>query len=59
MYKDIWTPKQGEQLDVLMEPDNRIDKFAVSVKINKKSFEAFKESYIQKVCKDNLLFPAQ
>ena len=21
VYKDIWTPKQGEQLDVLMEPD--------------------------------------
>ena len=59
VYKDIWTPKQGEQLDVLMEPDNRIDKFAVCVKINKKSCEAFKESYIQKVCKDNLLFPAQ
>ena len=29
VYKDIWTPKQGEQLDVLMEPDNRMDKFAV------------------------------
>ena len=59
VYNDIWTPKQGEQLDVLIEPDNRIDKFAVCVKINKKSCEAFKESYIQKVCKDNLLFPAQ
>ena len=34
VYKDIWTPKQGEQLDVLMEPDNRMDKFAVCVKIN-------------------------
>ena len=22
VYKDIWTPKQGEQLDVLMETDN-------------------------------------
>ena len=36
VYKDIWTPKQGEQLDVLMEPDNRMDKFAVRVKINEK-----------------------
>ena len=36
VYKDIWTPKQGEQLDVLMEPDNRMDKFAVCVKINEK-----------------------
>ena len=33
VYKDIWTSKQGEQLDVLMEPDNRMDKFAVCVKI--------------------------
>ena len=36
VYKDIWTPKQGEQLDVLMVPDNRMDKFAVCVKINEK-----------------------
>ena len=34
MYKDMWTPKQGKQLDVLMKPDNRMDKFAVCVKIN-------------------------
>ena len=33
MYKDIWTPKQGKQLDVLMKPDNRMDKFALCVKI--------------------------
>ena len=26
VYKDIWSPKQGEQLNVLMEPDNRMDK---------------------------------
>ena len=32
----IWTPKQGEQLDVLMEPDNRMDKFTVCVNINEK-----------------------
>ena len=37
LYKDIWIPKQGEQLDVLMEPDNRMDKFAVCVKINEKT----------------------
>ena len=36
VYKDIWTPKQGEQLDVVMVPDNRMDKFAVCVKINEK-----------------------
>ena len=34
--KDIWTPKQGERLDVLIEPDNLMDKFAVCVKINEK-----------------------
>ena len=36
VYKDICTPKQGEQLDVLMEPGNRMDKFAVCLKINEK-----------------------
>ena len=36
MYKDIWTLKQGEQLEVLMEPDNRMDKFTVCMKINEK-----------------------
>ena len=36
VYKDIWTPKQGEQLDFLMEPDNGMDKFTVCVKINDK-----------------------
>ena len=36
MYKDLWNPKQGEQLDALMEPDNRMDKFTVFVKINEK-----------------------
>ena len=36
VYKDIWAPKQGEQLDVLMEPDNQMDKLAVCVKINEK-----------------------
>ena len=36
MYKDIWTPKQDEQIDVLMEPDNRMDKFPVCGKINDK-----------------------
>ena len=59
VYKDIWTPKQGEQLDVSMEPENRMDKFTVCVKINDKIVGAFKERYIGKVCKDNLLIPAQ
>ena len=36
VYKDIWTPKQGEQLDVLMEHDNQMERFAVCVKINEK-----------------------
>ena len=36
MYKDTRKPKQGEQLDVLMEPDNRMDKSAVCTKINEK-----------------------
>ena len=32
----FWTSKQGEQLDILMEPDNWMGKFAVCVKINEK-----------------------
>ena len=36
VFKDKWTPKQGEKLDVLMEPDNRMDNLAVCVKINDK-----------------------
>ena len=43
VYKDIWVPKQGEQLDVLMEPDNPMDKFAVCVKINDKIVRHFKK----------------
>ena len=35
VYKDTWIPKEGEQLDVFMEPDNPKDKFAVCVKVNK------------------------
>ena len=34
--KDIWNAKEGEQLGVLMEPVNRMDKFAVCLKINEK-----------------------
>ena len=30
-YKEIWMPELGEQLNVPMEPDNRVDKFAVYV----------------------------
>ena len=55
VYKDVWTPKQGEQLDALMEPDNRMDKFAVCVKINEKIKSG---RYIWKVCRDNILLPA-
>ena len=35
--KDIWTPKQGEQLHVLMEFDNGMDKFPVCLTINEKT----------------------
>ena len=34
--KDMWTPKQSEQLDVLMESDNCMDKFPVCLTINEK-----------------------
>ena len=28
VYKEVWSPEVGEKLNVLMEPDNRADKFA-------------------------------
>ena len=31
VYKEVWTPEVGEKLNVMMEPDNRVDKFAVCV----------------------------
>ena len=32
VYKEVWTPEAGERLNVLMEPHNRVGKFAVCVK---------------------------
>ena len=32
VYKDIWTPKLGEELEVRIEPDNHVDKFSVCIK---------------------------
>ena len=43
VYKDIWTLKQVEQLDALMEPDNQMDKFAACVKINERIVGYLKE----------------
>ena len=31
IYKEVQTPEVGENLNVLIEPDNRVDKFAVCV----------------------------
>ena len=30
-YKDIWTPDEGEHLNLIREPENIKDKYAVSV----------------------------
>ena len=30
-YKNIWTPAENETLNTRMEPENKIDKFAVAV----------------------------
>ena len=30
--KELWIPEVGEKLNVLMEPDNCVDKFAVCIK---------------------------
>ena len=31
-YMDIWNPEIGEELEILKEPENKHDKFAVAVK---------------------------
>ena len=36
VYKEIWTPKHDEELEVSTEPENLKDKFAVCVKKNHK-----------------------
>ena len=51
IYEDICTSKPGEQLEVCMEPDNSLYKFAVCVSKSK-------EKYHWKISKDNL-FPLQ
>ena len=56
VYKDIWTPKQGEQLDVLMEPDNRMDKFAVCMKINEKIVGHLKKGTSERFAKTIFYF---
>ena len=55
-YKDTWTPKQGEQLDVLMEPDNRMDKFALCVKINEKNVGHLKKGTSGRFAKTVIYF---
>ena len=32
VYKDIWAPELGEQLEVQCEPENPVDKYAVCLK---------------------------
>ena len=56
VYEDIWTPKQGEQLDVLTEPDNRMDKFAACVKINEKIVGHLKKGTFGKFAKTIFYF---
>ena len=56
VYKDIWTPEQGEQLDVLVEPNTRMDKFAVCVKINEKIVGPLKKGTSGRFAKTILYF---
>ena len=32
VYKDVWSPEMGEELEVHCEPDNVVDKYAVCLK---------------------------
>ena len=54
VYKEVWTPDVGEKLNVLMEPDNRIDKFAVYVKKHPTVVDHFKKvgsgKFIKTIC---------
>ena len=47
VYKEVWTPELGEQLNVRIEPDNRVDKFAVCVEKD--------EEELREVRKDDFL----
>ena len=32
VYKDVWSPEMGEELEVHCEPDNVVDKYAICLK---------------------------
>ena len=34
-YQDIWTPREGDDLNCRMQPHNRVDKYAVAVYNNR------------------------
>ena len=56
VFKDTWTSKQGEQLNVLMELDNRMDKFTVCMKINEKIVWHFKKDTSRRFAKTIFYF---
>ena len=56
VFKDTWTSKPGEQLDVLMELDNRMDKFTVCMKINEKIVGHFKKDTSWRLAKTIFYF---
>ena len=57
VYKDVWKPKQGEQLYVLMEPNNRMDKSAACAKINEKIVGHLKKGTSGRFAKPIFHFP--
>ena len=56
-YKEIWTPELGERLNIPMEPDNRVDKFAVYVEKCQAVVGHLKKLVIWEVREDNFLLP--
>ena len=47
VYKEVWTPEVGEKLNVMMEPDNRVDKFAVCVEKIRQSLVIWKKEALE------------
>ena len=58
VYKNTWTPFVGEALDVAMQPDNKMDKYAVAIfqERKKKSHRSSSTWEIREVCQDDISF---
>ena len=56
--KEMWNPKLGEELNVRIEPNNYVDKFAVSVGKDINLFRHLIKAALGKFAK-TILFPSK